>query len=131
MSPPLRRVLLASQLVALCLLPGVSTDALDALIAHAWPGNVRELRNAIERAVILSEGGTITAAHLPMGVAAPRLLEPVVTITHQPPRSLGDTERALISDALLRAGRNKSQAARLLGITRAQLRSRIEKHGLS
>jgi len=109
---------------------GVSTDALDALIAHGWPGNVRELRNAIERAVILSEGGTITAAHLPMGMAAPRL-EPVVTITHAPPRSLGDTERALISDALLRAGRNKSQAARLLGITRAQLRSRIEKHGLS
>ncbi|MCC8361742.1 sigma 54-interacting transcriptional regulator [Lysobacter sp. A6] len=46
---------------------GVSDDAIAALTAHAWPGNVRELRNAIERAVILSEGGMVTAAHLPIG----------------------------------------------------------------
>jgi transcriptional regulator with GAF, ATPase, and Fis domain len=45
---------------------GVSDDAIAALTAHAWPGNVRELRNAIERAVILSEGGLVTAAHLPI-----------------------------------------------------------------
>jgi len=51
---------------------GVSQEARDRLLAYAWPGNVRELRNAIERAVILCEGGLITSEHLPLGVADAR-----------------------------------------------------------
>ena len=47
---------------------GLSEDAKDRLIAYHWPGNVRELRNAIERAVILAEGGLITSDHLPIAV---------------------------------------------------------------
>jgi len=109
---------------------GVSEDAIAALTSHAWPGNVRELRNAIERAVILSEGGMVTAAHLPIGLAAASP-PPTAALRLRTPQSLGDAERALIEDALVRANRNKSEAARLLGITRAQLRSRIEKHGLA
>jgi DNA-binding NtrC family response regulator len=42
---------------------GLSEDAKDRLLAYAWPGNVRELRNAIERAVILCEGGLISSEH--------------------------------------------------------------------
>ena len=107
---------------------GIAPEALAALVAHPWPGNVRELRNAIERAVILCGGGMIEPAHLPM--ATQNGSRPTVTLTVEAPRSLGDTERALIADALSRAHQNKSEAARLLGITRAQLRSRLEKHGL-
>jgi two-component system NtrC family response regulator len=82
---------------------------------------VRELRNAIERAMILCEGGLITSEHLPITIASAAL---------PGPGSLESAEREMIVQALARAGNNKSKAARFLGITRAQLRSRIEKHGL-
>ena len=49
---------------------GISREAKDQLLTYAWPGNVRELRNAIERAVILADGGFIRSEHLP--VTAPR-----------------------------------------------------------
>src|SRR5215510_6926433 len=48
---------------------GLSKDARDRLLAHRWPGNIRELRNAIERAMILCEGGLITGEHLPINLA--------------------------------------------------------------
>src|SRR5215510_5932979 len=48
---------------------GLSKDAQDRLLAHPWPGNIRELRNAIERAMILCEGGLITGEHLPITLA--------------------------------------------------------------
>ena len=52
---------------------GLSKDARDRLLGHPWPGNIRELRNAIERAVILCEGGLVTGEHLPIAVGgAPR-----------------------------------------------------------
>jgi transcriptional regulator with GAF, ATPase, and Fis domain len=47
---------------------GVSRDARDRLLAHTWPGNVRELRNALERAVILCDGGLINVEHLPIAL---------------------------------------------------------------
>jgi transcriptional regulator with GAF, ATPase, and Fis domain len=111
---------------------GISEEVLDKLVAHPWPGNVRELRNALERAVILCEGGLITSEHLPLGItAAPPGTAPSAAATA--PADVGTldaAEREMIRDALARAGNNKSKAARLLGLTRAQLRSRIEKHGL-
>jgi transcriptional regulator with GAF, ATPase, and Fis domain len=114
---------------------GLARDARDQLLAYSWPGNVRELRNAIERAVILADGGVIRSEHLP--VAPPR-----------PPAAASDAseaggpfpvggvnleaiERALVVKALTQARHNKTRAARLLGLTRAQLYSRIEKYGLA
>ena len=44
---------------------GIARDAKEQLLAYSWPGNVRELRNAIERAVILADGGQIRSEHLP------------------------------------------------------------------
>jgi transcriptional regulator with GAF, ATPase, and Fis domain len=125
----------------------VSAEAREKLAAYRWPGNVRELRNAIERAVILSEGATVTSEHLPLGVVAAKSSTAPAASPHElarPPRpgmargalaqashpTLESAERAMIVDALARAGDNKSKAARLLGLTRAQLRSRLEKHGL-
>jgi len=114
---------------------GASEEVRAKLVAYRWPGNVRELRNAIERAVILCEGGLVTSEHLPIGIAAaapPERTLPTAAIPPPPDAlSLDAAEREMIQQALARAGNNKSKAARLLGLTRAQLRSRIEKHGLT
>jgi transcriptional regulator with GAF, ATPase, and Fis domain len=115
---------------------GVSHEVREKLVAYGWPGNVRELRNAIERAVILCEGGLVTSEHLPIGVAGaspprPEPTGPVFSTTGVPSAlTLDVAEKEMIRDALVRAGQNKSKAARLLGLTRAQLRSRLEKHGI-
>jgi len=111
---------------------GVSLDAREKLVAYAWPGNVRELRNVIERAVILCEGGEIASEHLPLSVAAVReaAASTPVSATTLGGLTVDAAERELIVQALARSGNNKSKAARILGLTRAQLRSRIEKHGL-
>jgi Nif-specific regulatory protein len=107
---------------------GISKEARDALLAYAWPGNVRELRNAIERAIILCDGALISAEHLPLpGTGNGRGRAPGA-VTGQ---SLGDVERQLVENAMKDARNNKAQAARLLGITRAQLYSRLQKYGIS
>ncbi|HEV8337861.1 MAG TPA: sigma 54-interacting transcriptional regulator [Candidatus Polarisedimenticolia bacterium] len=114
---------------------GIAREAEEKLTSYHWPGNVRELRNAIERAVILCEGGLIASEHLPLGVvAAPRRDAGDASSTSRSPSgpaTLEAAEREMILQALARAGNNKSKAARLLGLTRAQLRSRIEKHRLT
>jgi len=112
---------------------GIATDAKDQLLAYAWPGNVRELRNAIERAVILADGGLIRSEHLP--VTAPRPAAPADAPTPGPLPAGGINleaiERSLVIKALAQARHNKTRAAKLLGLTRAQLYSRIEKYGLA
>jgi transcriptional regulator with GAF, ATPase, and Fis domain len=113
---------------------GVSKEAKDLLLAYPWPGNVRELKNALERAAILCEGGLITAAHLPISVSGHEALraEAPAGAPAFPPGGvdLESMERAYVKEALAKARFNKSKAARLLGLTRAQLYSRIEKYGL-
>jgi two-component system response regulator AtoC len=110
---------------------GISRDAREHLLTYEWPGNVRELRNAIERAVILADGGFIRSEHLPV---TPRRVArddegaaslPVGGV------NLEDIERSLVVKALTQARHNKTRAAKLLGLTRAQLYSRIEKYGLT
>jgi transcriptional regulator with GAF, ATPase, and Fis domain len=111
---------------------GLSRDARERLLAYAWPGNVRELRNAVERALILCEGSLITSEHLPIALEprAPARAAPGVVDLPAGGVDLDAIERDLVMKALERAGQNKSKAAKLLGLTRAQLYSRIEKHGL-
>jgi transcriptional regulator with PAS, ATPase and Fis domain len=110
---------------------GISRDARERLLAYAWPGNVRELRNAIERALILCEGSLITSEHLPIALE-PTPSRPPVDGIDLPAGGVDfdAIERSLVQKALERAHNNKSKAARLLGLTRAQLYSRLEKHGL-
>ena len=116
---------------------GIDDDAKAQLLAYGWPGNVRELRNAIERAVILADGGHIRSEHLPV---APRPFPGGAAAGEVPAGSaplppggvnLDAIERALVVKALEQARHNKTRAARLLGLTRAQLYSRIEKYGLA
>jgi transcriptional regulator with GAF, ATPase, and Fis domain len=114
---------------------GISEDARGQLLAHAWPGNVRELKNAIERAVILCHGGLLTREHLPGSVSrAPAARGETAAAPSEP--SAGDlrldaAERTLLSRALERSRDNKSEAARLLGLSRGQLYSLMRRHGLT
>jgi two-component system response regulator AtoC len=114
--------------------PAVEADALRAMLDYAWPGNVRELENALERAVVLSHGGTITMDLLPPAVrdAAPRPAAPGAA----PPATLSLRERSgaaqadAIRDALRRTDGNRRAAARLLGISLRTLFYKMRKHGV-
>ena len=110
---------------------GISRQAHEALLSYPWPGNVRELRNAVERATILCDGGLITLEHLPIHVGRPEPATPERMETFPPGGiQLDAIERDLIARALQEAENNRSRAARLLGITRSQLYSRMQKYGL-
>ena len=116
---------------------GIARDARDQLVAYAWPGNVRELRNAIERAVILADGGYIRSEHLPVtgfrghGPAHPADAADAPAAFPAGGVNLEAIEKSLVVKALDQARHNKTRAAKLLGLTRAQLYSRIEKYGLA
>jgi transcriptional regulator with GAF, ATPase, and Fis domain len=114
---------------------GIARDAKDQLLAYRWPGNVRELRNAIERAVILADGGYIRSEHLPVTMPRQPGAPEVAAASSDtlPPGgvNLEAIERSLVLKALAQARYNKTRAAKLLGLTRAQLYSRIEKYGLA
>src|SRR6059036_718458 len=120
---------------------GVSSEAREQFLAYGWPGNVRELRNAVERALILCEGGLINPEHLPWHAESARSAPPPLPAgpAAQPP--VGDfpphgvdleaMERTLIERALKQAGQNKSKAAKLLGLSRGKLYTRMERFGLA
>jgi transcriptional regulator with PAS, ATPase and Fis domain len=117
---------------------GISREARDELLAYDWPGNVRELRNMLERAAILCEGGLITTEHLRCLPARP--IAPTAKVApdrQQPLRVHADTtdlrviERTTIERALLDARYNKSNAAKMLGLSRKQLYARLRHHGIA
>jgi DNA-binding NtrC family response regulator len=107
---------------------GVSSQGMERLAAHGWPGNVRELKNAVERAMLLSERevlGPEDFAWLGPG--------PEITGSFRlPPQGIdfAALERDLVTQALERSGGNQTQAAALLGMSRDQIRYRIEKFDL-
>jgi transcriptional regulator with GAF, ATPase, and Fis domain len=118
---------------------GISKDAREWLLAYSWPGNVRELRNAIERAILLCDGGLITRDHLPAIVGRPervRAVRGASAGTELPSAlpaggvNLSDVDRTYVERALEQTRGNKSKAARLLGLSRSQLYSRLEKYGI-
>jgi len=100
-----------------------------ALLDWHWPGNVRSLRHACERAVILAAGGDYETGDF--GLSAPGPL-PVPVLASQTPddQTLGEVERGAIAAALAQAKGNISEAARRLGLSRAALYRKLEKHGL-
>ena len=120
---------------------GISREAREQFLAHAWPGNVRELRNAVERALILCEGGLINPEHLPWHAESASSAPPPLpagpasqpTVGDFPPHGvdLEAMERTLIERALKQAGQNKSKAAKLLGLSRGKLYTRMERFGLA
>jgi len=125
---------------------GISREAREHFLAYGWPGNVRELRNAVERALILCEGGLINPEHLPWHAESPKSAPPppLAAAPQVPPAAqpaveafpahgvdLEAMERTLIEGALKQAGQNRSKAAKLLGLSRSKLYTRMERFGLA
>ena len=108
---------------------GVTPDAMQQLQRYPWPGNVRELRNAVERAMLLAEGDTLTAEDLSGTAAGPVRLSDRVELPAAG-IDLEQLERSLLVQALERTGWNQTRAATLLGLNRDQIRYRIEKFQL-
>jgi len=106
----------------------LSASAQAAMQAYDWPGNVRALRHAVERAVILTAGDKIGATNLQLRESATVPTKKAMQET--PTVTLKQMERAAIERALHQHGFNISQAAKELGLTRASLYRRMEKHGL-
>jgi two-component system nitrogen regulation response regulator GlnG len=129
----------------------IASEALAALEARPWPGNVRELENVIQRALVVAKGDAILPADLPAATGetapaspaasphagggsavpgdAPALARALFRLARADTKLkvLPWVERELIIQALIETRGNQVQAARLLGITRATLRKRIEK----
>jgi len=98
-----------------------ATDFNAALSAHSWPGNVRELRNAMERLAVMAPGPNLTAEDFKQFSLNPRLEE----TPESEPVSLAEAERQAIERALTASGGNKTQAARMLGITPKTLNAKL------
>jgi DNA-binding NtrC family response regulator len=103
--------------------------ARQKLEAHAWPGNVRELENVLERALILAGADEIGPGLLALGTPAARGEANRAASLLVDGFNLDAFEQELLRAALERTGGNKSAAARLLGITRRRLYSRLESLG--
>ncbi|HEY2787788.1 MAG TPA: sigma-54 dependent transcriptional regulator [Fimbriiglobus sp.] len=98
-----------------------------ALLRYDWPGNIRELANVLERAQILAEGTTITVDDLPESVVG---ANPIPTPATTDPDRLDAVEARHVRDVLAKAGGNKVQAAKALGVSRRTMYRLIDKHGL-
>jgi two-component system, NtrC family, response regulator HydG len=113
---------------------GLDDGALRALARHAWPGNVRELENAVEQALVFAEGEQLTEADLPAYLGSPQSRTdvtglPVLQGDRPLPDILEDLERQLIARAYDKAGKVKTETARLLGIKTSALYYKLEKYG--
>lgn len=112
----------------------ISADAATKLMAYHWPGNVRELENVIERSLVLATGGRLEAADIRLDLA-PRSRSAASPAGGEnlflpDGMTLDQYEETIIKEAMRRAQGNKSQAARLLGLTRNALRYRLGQMGL-
>ena len=112
--------------------PALSPAAVDALRCYSWPGNIRELENETQRLVIYgADGGLILPEHLSM-----RVRQTGATLERLEPRRgtlkemVAEVERVLISRTMKETGGNKTQAARILGLTREGLHKKMNKLGI-
>lgn len=130
------------------LVTGIDPAAMKLLENYAWPGNVRQLRNAVEKMVVLSEGGRLAVADIPVEIrtlpdasaGAPRTPAPALPAPPRPTpaetapvsdHSLADTEKNQILAAIEACRGNKSKAALQLGISRRTLHRRLREWGIS
>ncbi|MBL9018064.1 MAG: sigma 54-interacting transcriptional regulator [Myxococcales bacterium] len=121
-------------------------DVIASLESHTWPGNIRELKNTIERAVLLSSGGTVRPSHLALEQSGRTSQRHLITvpverisdpgIPNRPTRdsqslanAVADLERERIIEVLNQCGGNQTRAARMLGISRNTLLARLDAYG--
>ena len=107
---------------------GLGREAERSLRSYAWPGNVRELRNVIERAVILARDGWIESQHLPPFLpGAGAAGDDGIVIPAG--ATAAEAERVLVLETLKRAGNNKAEAARQLGVDVKTIRNKLKAYG--
>jgi DNA-binding NtrC family response regulator len=107
-------------------LHGITNEAMDLIFGHHWPGNVRELENVVERSMVLAKGEHISSEDLPAELTD---IEPIA-LTSEQSSNLDRIERAHVRSVLEKCGWNKYKAAKLMGISRSTLYSKMRKHGL-
>ncbi|MBN1571715.1 MAG: sigma-54-dependent Fis family transcriptional regulator [Deltaproteobacteria bacterium] len=103
----------------------VSREAQDILMNYNWPGNVRELKNVIERAVILSHSDELDVENLPMELVSGGEAQMGVDL-----KKISEVERDYIKKVLYHTSGNKSEAAKILGISRSTLFEKLRKYEL-
>jgi transcriptional regulator of acetoin/glycerol metabolism len=107
----------------------VPEEVMQALINYSWPGNIRALRHAVERAVIMATAEQLSLADFSLAaqIATP---SPLAALSDDGDLNLERAEKQMITRALSKYSWNISLAAKELGLTRASLYRRMEKHGL-
>ena len=106
----------------------ISKNALDLLVNYHWPGNIRELINVIEYAFVICPEGTITPKHLPQQFQT--YPGPATKSGTAPPQSPSDRRQQLLQ-VLNKTNGNKSEAARILGISRVTLWKQLKKYNIT
>jgi DNA-binding NtrC family response regulator len=102
-----------------------------AIARHHWSGNVRELRNVVEQAALMAQDDVIDVATLALSSLPPAEAGAAAPPAIPADLSMDQAERALLQQALERAGGNVTAAAKLLGVSRDTLRYRMQKHGFA
>jgi DNA-binding NtrC family response regulator len=112
----------------------IGGPAMQKLVSYDWPGNVRELENVIERSLVITAGRVLQPEDIRLDYAPrrgqPQAPAPNGAVFLPEGVTLEQHEHGLIREALRRSNGNKSQAARLLGLTRNALRYRLSRMGL-
>ncbi len=108
----------------------LSPNTAEALLAHLWPGNVRELRNVMQQAVVTVRTPVISRADLALNTTEPvtDTIEALLALPYA--EAIARVEKLLLERALHRAGGNRAEAARQLGIRRQLLYAKLREHGL-
>jgi DNA-binding NtrC family response regulator len=109
---------------------GITPEAMQILVNYHWPGNVRELQNIIERACALAKGSVLGPADIHIDSRSSKAANGATGFLPEG-MTLEQWEDEMVKEALRRANGNKSQAARLLGLSRNALRYRLSKIGIS
>src|ERR671924_131431 len=106
-------------------LPQMSQDTIQHFLEYEWPGNIRELENMVERWLVLYQGGFLTSNHLFLNEGAAALPPAIVG---KPTMSVREMERALIMETLQATNGNRTQAAKILGISLRTLRNKLREY---
>jgi DNA-binding NtrC family response regulator len=109
---------------------GITPEAMQILVNHHWPGNVRELQNVIERGCALAKGSILAPADIHLDVRTSKAASDGAGFLPDG-MTLEQWEDEMVQEALRRSNGNKSQAARLLGLSRNALRYRLSKIGIA
>ncbi|MBI5471799.1 MAG: sigma-54-dependent Fis family transcriptional regulator [Ignavibacteriae bacterium] len=102
---------------------GFTSDYIEMLLSYHWPGNIRELRNAVERAVVICPGESISVLDLPEKIL--KTQNEIMHISIPIGSSVEEAEKKLILETLASVGNNKAKAARILGVSRKTLHNKL------